>query len=904
MSASEPRLSEMIGLNRSKPREAVWPTNVALGCLGAAILWIAFRFLQWNDPRPMYNPWLYAIVTPLVLLGISLLLRQFVSRVVERSAQVAFLLSVMVHLVLLVCALDVVIYTRMWPAFFEALADEREKLIEREQKIPKVHHSGSFASTAPGGKRPDYLRYVPTEHQATDTKLTDESRLKLAKNEKANVTSPEVKIETRSEQPFLVERDKPTQSMSITSESPAALSKSELAMPSPARTRAEAMDAMRADSRAPELAAADTSSSRARRGTASSVPEAHALMEPTSLGPSAPPLGLPKASSLATTQPSLAASNVQRPGLADQLAKSDAPRARSLAVPVPESVSTGANPDAGLAPAMGASGPTRRSTAGSSSQLNVPDASAVQGGATGMGLGNVAGGNLAGRAGLPDGLAAGAGTSRGSFSLPRGEVGTGSVPGGNGRIDVPDVVSSGAGAAGSENFGVGPSSQASGRRASEGTGGGQIRLDVEADHGLGGVALDAGSGPMVARNVPTAPQMALPSLEMGRFSRETIGGPLAGGVTGSVPAPAFRQRIDRLKEDENGDNGPIGPQTEQAIERGLQFLAKHQRPDGSWKLQDLDKDVLIHSDTAATGLCLLAFQGAGYTHKQYKYASINERALKFLIERQKPTGDLYIPQDPASNQNAWLYSHGIAALALCEAYGMTQDPELKGPAQLAVKFMVDSQESQRGGWRYRPGVGADTSVTGWFMMALKSAQLAGLDVPKSAFEKMRKYVQASQASSAEPHLFRYNPFAPDTPEQRHGLKPTHVMTSVGLLMRLYLGWKRDLPEMQAGTDYLLERLPDPGTPQATKRDTYYWYYATQVLFHMGGDRWKKWNDKLRPLLLDSQVMEGELTGSWDPYLPSSDLWARYGGRLYVTTLNLLSLEVHYRHLPLYEATAQ
>ncbi len=903
MATDERRLSQMVGIDRPRSTEAVWPTNVALGCLGAAILWIAFRFLKWNDPRPLYNPWLYAIVTPLLLLGISLLLRQFVSRVVERSAQVAFLLSVMVHLVLLVCALDVVIYTRMWPAFFEALADEREKLIEREQKVPKVH-SGSFASTAPGSKRPEYLRYVPTEHQATDTKLSDESRLKLAKNEKANVTSPEVKLETKSEQPFLVERDKPTQSMSITSEAPAALSKSDLAMPSPARTRAEAMEAMRTESQAPELAAADTSSSRARRGDSSSVPEAHAMLEPTSIGPSAPPLGLPKMAERTATEPSLAAANVQRPGIADMLASSDAPRARAAAIPVPESVSSGTTSATGLAPAMGASGPTRRSTSGSSTELNLPDATALSGGASGLGLGNIAGSNLAGRAGVSDGMSGGAGISRGPFSLPRGDLGYGTAPGGNGPIDVPDTVTTGAGTSGSENFGVGPSSQASGRRTSDGAGGGQIRLDVEADRGLGGVALEAGSGPMVARNVPSAPQLELPSLEMGRFSRETIGGPLAGGVTGAVPAPAFRQRVDRLNNDDGGDDGPIGPQTEQAIERGLEFLARHQRPDGSWKLQDLDKDVLIRSDTAATGLCLLAFQGAGYTHKQYKYATVNERALKFLIERQKADGDLYIPQDPASNQNAWLYSHGIAALALCEAYGMTQDPELKAPAQLAVNFMIDSQEKQRGGWRYRPGVGSDTSVTGWFMMALKSAQLAGLDVPKSSFEKMAKYVQASQASTAQPHLFRYNPFAQDTPEQRHGLKPTHVMTSVGLLMRLYLGWKRDLPEMQAGTDYLLENLPDPGTPQATKRDTYYWYYATQVLFHMGGERWKKWNDKLRPLLLDSQILEGELAGSWDPYLPSSDLWARYGGRLYVTTLNLLSLEVHYRHLPLYEATAQ
>ncbi len=223
----------------------------------------------------------------------------------------------------------------------------------------------------------------------------------------------------------------------------------------------------------------------------------------------------------------------------------------------------------------------------------------MAGGASGLGLGNMAGGNLAGRAGVPDGLSGGAGNSRGSFSLPRGELGVGAVPGGSGLIDVPDTVASGAGTSGNQNFGVGPSSEGAGRRTSDGAGGGQIRLDVDADRGLGGVALEAGTGPMVARHVPSAPQMELPSLEMGRFSKDTIGGPLAGGVTGSVPAPAFRQRIERLKDDDGGDDGPIGPQTEQAIERGLEFLAKHQRPDGSWKLQDLDKDVLIRSDTAA-----------------------------------------------------------------------------------------------------------------------------------------------------------------------------------------------------------------------------------------------------------------------------------------------------------------
>ncbi|MCA9134915.1 MAG: terpene cyclase/mutase family protein, partial [Planctomycetales bacterium] len=388
------------------------------------------------------------------------------------------------------------------------------------------------------------------------------------------------------------------------------------------------------------------------------------------------------------------------------------------------------------------------------------------------------------------------------------------------------------------------------------------------------------------------------------FARQEVGSPLAAGGDIALPRPAFQQRLNRLRDRAQQDEFAVQPQTELAIERGLVFLAKHQRPDGSWRLQDFDTPVLVRSDTAGTALALLSFQGAGYTHSQYKYADTVQRAIQFLVQHQARNGDLYIPQDPASDQNAWLYSHAIAALALCEAFGMTQDEELRGPAQKAVEFMVASQDPRRGGWRYRPGAGADTSVTGWFMMALKSAQLAGLDVEQETFQGIQQYVQASQASNAEPYLYRYNPYAADTPQQRHGLQPTPVMTSVGLLIRLYFGWRRDHGQMRQGAEYLLEHLPQLGTPTASQRDTYYWYYATQVLFHMRGEQWQQWHQRLYPLLIDHQVLEGEFAGSWDPLLPTPDLWARYGGRLYVTTLNLLSLEVSYRHLPLYDATAQ
>jgi hypothetical protein len=398
--------------------------------------------------------------------------------------------------------------------------------------------------------------------------------------------------------------------------------------------------------------------------------------------------------------------------------------------------------------------------------------------------------------------------------------------------------------------------------------------------------------------------LALQQIDSQRFTRQNVGGPLAAGQNVAVPRPAFQQRLDRLKDREALEQSSMEPQTELAIERGLEFLASHQRTDGSWRLQDFDTEVLMRSDTAATALSLLAFQGAGYTHKQFKYATTVSQALQFLVQNQRANGDLYIPQNPASDQNAWLYSHAIATLALCEAFGMTQDEELQLAAQKAVDFMVDTQDPRRGGWRYQPGSGSDTSVTGWFMMAFKSGQLAGLKVPAKTFEGIEKYLQASQASANAPHLYRYNPYAADTPQQRHGLEPTPVMTSVGLLMRLYTGWSRERLEMVEGADDLLLHLPQNGRIDASMRDTYYWYYATQVMFHMRGKHWQAWHDRLYPLLVNDQIVEGEFAGSWHPVVPTPDLWARFGGRLYVTTMNLLSLEVSYRHLPLYDSTAR
>ena len=186
------------------------------------------------------------------------------------------------------------------------------------------------------------------------------------------------------------------------------------------------------------------------------------------------------------------------------------------------------------------------------------------------------------------------------------------------------------------------------------------------------------------------------------------------------------------------------------------------------------------------------------------------------------------------------------------------------------------------------------------MMALQSGRLAGLNVNPETFRSIDDWLEVAAAPD-NPSIYRYDPFAINSKgiSRIQGRKPTPSMTSVGLLMRIYTGWDKNDPRLLAGADYLLQtQLPGDTSPQV--RDTYYWYYATQVLKFVDGQRWNQWNNLLRPMLIRSQEKTGDLAGSWNPYRPVPDRWGGFGGRLYVTTMNLLSLEVRHRMLPLYQ----
>lgn len=482
---------------------------------------------------------------------------------------------------------------------------------------------------------------------------------------------------------------------------------------------------------------------------------------------------------------------------------------------------------------------------------------------------------------------------------------TGDLPSGVGSADAPSV-------AGDNTAGSKPGELPDGTLAGEPSrreGGPQSF--VRAETGPGGLgALPAPEAGIATRRARTdVPDIALDSTR--QAERKSIGLPAIDGQVRMAIDSYRLRRARRYRDAEIAGAGQPSPKTEEAVESGLEFLTRSQSPDGSWSLHDYRgkppaEQCRIHSDTAATGLALLTYLGAGYDHYGEKYENVIRGGLEWLINQQAESGDLYLAQDSYSNQSARLYSHAIAAIALCEAYGMTGDERLKEPAQRAIDFIVRSQHRELGGWRYSPipntdNYDSDTSVSGWMVMALRSAELAKLNVPRESFQRVEGWLDRATARGSRGAKYVYWPKGPKPKD--HEESPQ--MTSIGLLMRMYLGWDRTKPEMVRGADYLAQSLPK-AVENATGewQGAYYWYYATQVMFHMRGEHWQKWNERLHPLLTQSQRSEGPLAGSWDPDGPASDMWAQFGGRIYVTTLNLLSLEVYYRHLPIYEDTAR
>ena len=247
---------------------------------------------------------------------------------------------------------------------------------------------------------------------------------------------------------------------------------------------------------------------------------------------------------------------------------------------------------------------------------------------------------------------------------------------------------------------------------------------------------------------------------------------------------------------------------------------------------------------------MLPLLGAGHIHTvKSRYQQNVRKGVDWLVEHQNPAGDLFIGGDRMS----YLYSHAIATMALCEAYGVSKDEKLRLPAEKAIAFIADAQNTMTGGWRCAPVRPGDTSVFGWQMFALRSARLAKLEIPKNVFKGCRVYLDSAAADPQQGHLLL---LARRRSQGDHDRRGPPLPAVSGLAPRL--------PRPRQGRRAHVAA----DLRENQERNIYYWYYATQMLHNMQNADWERWNPMVREGLIAMQVHgEGCDRGSWDPVQP-------------------------------------
>ncbi len=318
-------------------------------------------------------------------------------------------------------------------------------------------------------------------------------------------------------------------------------------------------------------------------------------------------------------------------------------------------------------------------------------------------------------------------------------------------------------------------------------------------------------------------------------------------------------------------NPPTQPpplETERAVLAGLRWLKANQNDDGSWDCRP--------SKSAGTALAVLAFLGHGETPESKEFGLNVQRGLQYLLACVDEAGLV-------KDKN--MYAQGVVTLSLAEGYALTQAPAIKEVLQRAVNAVLLSQKAAKkrtehvGGWRYTASsADADTSVSGWMIMALKSAQLAGLDVPKDSFEMATRYLWNMYDDNGG---FGYT-----------AGKRSPNMTGIGVLCQQFLGQGRDV-RLRKALDYLATYKMSWDEADGNWV-LYGWYYTTQAMFQAGGTHWTNWEKQLRHTMVKAQASDGH----WAP--PPNSKNESGPGPAYTTALSCLILEVYYRYLPIYQ----
>ena len=352
--------------------------------------------------------------------------------------------------------------------------------------------------------------------------------------------------------------------------------------------------------------------------------------------------------------------------------------------------------------------------------------------------------------------------------------------------------------------------------------------------------------------------------------------------------------------------------TESAVDKSLEWLARHQEADGHWDSLKLEarndpRCTGVNGDAANTGFALLAFLGAGHTEKVGRYKSHVKRATEWLCKtlevQEKTCGTGRFVNGHGGN-----YTQGIASLALAESAAMGRNPEVKKWAQKAMDGVIAGQikigESEYHAWDYNPrGHTNDTSVTGWNIMALKSGKIAGLHIDPASLEGAMKWINSGQDLKGAPKgageaeyweggMMTYRGKVGQEPQPKN-----MAMTAAAALTRLFVGGEKPSDAGVAGPCNLMKKAANLPTADQARFNLYYWYYGTLVMFQKGGDHWKEWNEAMKKALLETQRKDGDFEGSWNPYKGVGQ-GLIYGGRVMATALGALNLEVYYRYMPI------
>jgi len=338
------------------------------------------------------------------------------------------------------------------------------------------------------------------------------------------------------------------------------------------------------------------------------------------------------------------------------------------------------------------------------------------------------------------------------------------------------------------------------------------------------------------------------------------------------------------------DRGPVGrptrikiyggdTNTEASVVRTLRWLKKNQQPNGSWR----------NNGVAMTSLAILTFLAHGEKPgESEEFGDTVQKGLEYLMSQQDAQGRF-------KGSDGHEYSLPIATYALCEAYGMTLNPNVKKAAEKALATVVNGQHPS-GGWDYnvKQTDRDDTSYMGWCAQAIKAGHMAQLDV-EGLDKALKLAVRGFKKNAGASGGFGYT-----APSGNHG------MTSVGTLCMQLLG-AADQKETKQSLDIMdkwmpsLEEKADGIGGQSLQ---YYFYYATQCRFHAGGKRWSSWNEVMKRVYVPAQKkLAKEVSGYVDHKGNPQEIgwWENKDHHtdrpVMDTCLAALQLMVYYRNLP-------